>query len=110
MPEIDVTERIKNLCTAYSWTYYRLAKESGITYSTLSTMLNKGTMPSIPTLEKICSGFGITLSQFFLEDENTATLTTPQKEHLQQWNELTPENQTHAEKFLSFLLEQQKSE
>lgn len=110
MPEINVTERIKNLCAAYSWTYYRLAKESGITYSTLSTMLNKGTMPSIPTLEKICNGFGITLSQFFLDDEATSTLTMPQKEHLQRWDNLTPENQSLAEKFLSFLLEQQKCE
>lgn len=110
MSEINVTERIKKICAAYSWTYYRLAKESGITYSTLSSMLNKGTLPSIPTLEKICNGFGITLSQFFLDDESTAMLTVSQKEHLQRWDNLTPENQSHAEKFLSFLLEQQKSE
>lgn len=64
MLKFDVTKRIKDLCNAYSWTYYRLAKESDITYSTLSAMLNKGTIPSIPTLEKICKGFNISLSQF----------------------------------------------
>lgn len=52
MLKFDVTKRIKDLCNAYSWTYYRLAKESDITYSTLSAMLNKGTIPSIPTLER----------------------------------------------------------
>ena len=36
MLKFDVTKRIKDLCNAYSWTYYRLAKESDITYSTLS--------------------------------------------------------------------------
>ena len=73
MLKFDVTKRIKDLCNAYSWTYYRLAKESDITYSTLSAMLNKGTIPSIPTLEKICKGFNISLSQFFAEmDERPA--------------------------------------
>lgn len=110
MPEINVTERIKKLCAACSWTYYRLAKESGITYSTLSTMLNKETIPSIPTLEKICNGFGITLSQFFANDENTALLTALEKNHLERWVRLTPENQDCAEKFLCFLLEQQARE
>lgn len=110
MPEINVTERIKKLCAAYSWTYYRLAKESGITYSTLSTMLNKGTMPSVPTLEKICNGFGISMSQFFLDDENTAMLTMTQKAHLERWNVLTPENKICAEKFIDFLCEQQRHE
>lgn len=51
MQNFAVIARIQELCNARGWTYYRLAKESGITYSTLSTMLNKENMPSIPTLE-----------------------------------------------------------
>ena len=107
MSEINVTERIKKLCEVRSWSYYRLAKESRVTYSTLSTMLNKDMVPSIPTLEKICRGFGISLSQFFLEDEETSLLTEQQKEHLKNWNALTAENQACADNFLRFLLEQQ---
>ncbi len=107
MSEINVTERIKKLCEIRSWSYYRLAKESRVTYSTLSTMLNKGMVPSIPTLEKICRGFGISLSQFFLEDEETSLLTEQQKEHLKNWNALTAENQSCVDNFLRFLLEQQ---
>ena len=41
MQEFAVITHIQELCNARGWTYYRLAKESGITYSTLSTMLNK---------------------------------------------------------------------
>lgn len=41
MQNFAVIARIQELCNARGWTYYRLAKESGITYSTLSTMLNK---------------------------------------------------------------------
>lgn len=108
MPKFDVINRIQELCNAYSWTYYRLAKESGITYSTLSTMLNKGTMPSIPTLERICNGFRISLAQFFSEDTPTALMTVQQKEHLSRWAELTPENQSLAERFIDFLFSQQE--
>lgn len=110
MPELDVIQRIKDLCTAYSWTYYRLAQKSGMTYSTLNSMLNKGTIPSIPTLRKICNGFGISLAQFFAEDDATATLTIAQKQHLRNWNELSCENREHAEKFIQFLLAEQEKD
>lgn len=107
LPGMDVVQRIKDLCAAYSWTYYRLAKESGVTYSTLNAMMHKGTIPSVPTLEKLCGGFGISLSQFFAEDTAAATLTEAQKQHLQRWNALNAENRRCAEQFILFLKAQQ---
>ena len=65
MQEPDVIGRIKQLCQTRGWSYYRLAKESGITYSTLNTLLRKAYCPAVPTLCRICDGFGITLEQFF---------------------------------------------
>ena len=56
MQEFDVVGRIQELCRSRSWTYYRLAKASGIPYSTLSTMLHKTNVPSVPSLMKICDG------------------------------------------------------
>ena len=106
LPGIDVVQRIKNLCETYSWTYYRLAKESGVTYSTLNAMIKKGTIPSVTTLEKLCDGFGISLSQFFAEDESTATLTDAQKQHLRDWDTLNEEDRICAEKFIYFLKSQ----
>ena len=88
MQEFDVVGRIQELCHSRSWTYYRLAKASGIPYSTLSTMLRKTNVPSLPSLTKICNGFGITLSQFFADQDETALLTEDQKECLSLWNDL----------------------
>ena len=88
MQEFDVMQRIRDLCSARSWTVYRLAKESDITYSTLNTMLNKSNLPSLLTLEKLCRGFGITLAQFFSEDDETALLTPDQRACLDLWNQL----------------------
>jgi hypothetical protein len=47
-------------------------------------------MPSITTLEAICSGFGITLSQFFA-DGDMVELTPDLKELFLKWVNLTPE-------------------
>ena len=47
-------------------------------------------MPSIPTLEAICQGYGITLSQFFAEGE-MVELTPDLKEVFDSWSSLSPE-------------------
>ena len=107
MQEHEVIERIKYLCEARSWTFYRLAKESGITYSTLCTLLHKSNAPSLSTLIRICNGFGITLAQFFDDDNAQAKLTKEQKEHLSEWNRLSDENRMTVRKYISYLLSQQ---
>lgn len=70
--DFDVLARIRDLLSKSNMNMYELAKRSHIPQSTLSSMFNKSTCPTIPTLESICKGFGITLSEFFapLEDEN----------------------------------------
>ena len=48
-------------------------------------------MPTIGTLEDICNGFGITLSQFFSTDGEPMMIDTDQKELLEKWVKLTAE-------------------
>lgn len=107
MQETEIIERIKSLCESRSWTFYRLAKESGITYSTLCTMLHKANSPSIPTLIKLCNGFGITLSEFFNFENENAMMTQEEKNHLNKWNNLSEENKITIEKYISYLLSEQ---
>ena len=59
MTDINPIERIKELCAERNWSYYQLAKSSDLPYSTLSTLLNSTNLPSLTTLAKICSGFGM---------------------------------------------------
>ena len=110
MQEFAVIARIQELCGARGWTYYRLAKESGITYSTLSTMLNKENMPSIPTLEKLCKGFGISLCQFFADDNGWAALREDQKSYIAQWEQLDEKSKIAAERYITFLLHEQQAQ
>ena len=51
------------------WTEYQLAERSGLPQSTISSWYRKNMMPTVPSLEKICNAFGITLSQFFQKTE-----------------------------------------
>ncbi len=92
MQEKDVIMRIEELCRQRSWSYYRLVKESGISYSTLNSMLNKGTAPSLATLLRICEGFGITPAEFFDKSAQTASLTKEERELLLCYRELSERN------------------
>lgn len=45
MRDKDVIQHIQDLCKERSWTYYRLAKEADIPYSTLNNMVNRTNIP-----------------------------------------------------------------
>ena len=75
------------------WTEYQLAECSGLPQSTISSWDRKHMMPSLPSLEKICDAFDITLSQLFAEGDEPVSLTASQQELLQHWSCLSPEKQ-----------------
>lgn len=99
--EKDIIDRISDLCQERNWSYYKLAKESDIAYSTLNTLLNKPNIPTIHTLVKICNGFGITLSQFF--NSRKMDLTTEQKDLLNLFNTLDNSDKRLALTYLAGL-------
>ncbi len=80
--------RIRELMAERQWSEYRLALESGLSQSTISNIFSRNTTPSIPTLESICKGFGITLAQFFAEGD-WVELTPEQHEMFDEWSSLT---------------------
>ena len=83
--------------TAYredrGWTEYQLAERSGLPQSTISSWYRKNMVPTIPSLEKICMAFGITLSQLFAEEDSPVSLTDSQRELLKRWSRLSEEQQ-----------------
>lgn len=58
-------QRIEELCAHYNWNHYRLAKNSDIPLASINAMFHRNTSPTIPTLEKICDGFHISMKEFF---------------------------------------------
>lgn len=88
---MDVKNRLQQLMDERNWTIYRVAKEADIPWSTVRNMFKRNTEPSIITLESICRGMGITLCQFFDED-NQMGLTTEQARLIQEWSKLDAKN------------------
>ena len=85
---MDTHKRLRQLLCERGWTEYRLSKECGLSESTLANIFRRNTLPSIGTLEAICRGFGITLSQFFAEGD-MVEMTPETKELFDGWVNLT---------------------
>ena len=96
---MDVLHRLNQLLDERGWSVYRLAKSCGLSESTLANVFRRNTVPSITTLERICDGFGITLSQFFADSE-MVELTPELKELFDNWVNLTVEQKKAANQML----------
>ena len=65
-----------------------------MTESTIQNLFRRNGIPTLPTLEAVCSAFGITLSQFFADDDMVKC--TPEiKRLMEAWTPL-PQEQKEA--------------
>lgn len=96
---MDTHERLRQLLNERGWSEYKLAKKCGLSESTVANIFRRNTVPSIATLETICSGFGITMSQFFAEGD-MIEITPELKELFENWVNLTPEQKKAANQML----------
>ena len=84
---MDTHERLRQLLNERGWTEYRLAKNCGLSESTIANIYRRNTVPSLATLEAICKGFGITMAPEL-------------KELFENWVNLTPEQKKAANQML----------
>ena len=96
---MDTHERLRQLLNERGWTEYRLAKNCGLSESTIANIYRRNTVPSLATLETICKGFGITMAQFFAEGE-MVEISPELKELFENWVNLTSEQKKAANQML----------
>lgn len=99
--------RIQELLADRDWSIYKLAKESEIPYSSLNNIFIRDTCPTIISLEKICKGFDITLSEFFSYDtpfKQRTDLSTKEREIIDTYRELPRNDKKILEAYLDGLL------
>ena len=89
----DILSAITTYRVERGWSEYQLAEHSGLPQSTISSWYRKNMIPSIPSLEKICNAFGITLSQLFSENHDPISLTPSQRKLLERWTHLSEDQQ-----------------
>ncbi len=86
---MDIIEKIKHLRDERGWSTNQLALEAELTQSTVSTLLTKpNALPSLDTLMRLCGAFGITLAQFFAEDEDSELVNAQEKVLIGQFRKL----------------------
>ena len=95
-------KRIRELMEKNGYNTYRLAKQSGISLSTLSSMFEHNTEPRIETLEKICSACNISVAQFF---ERSSRDLSSESRVLDLYDSLSPKSKDMALSYLCFLSE-----
>lgn len=86
---MDVQKRIQELMNERAWTKYKLAKAAELSDTTITNVFKRNTAPTLPTLEAICKGFGITMAQFFSEGSEPVELTDESRVLLAKWSGLT---------------------
>lgn len=89
----DILSEITRLRLQRKWFEYELAKYSDIPQSAISNWYKKKQVPTVRTLNKICKGLGISLSQFFAEDGDARYLTPKQRDLLNNWSILNHQQQ-----------------
>ena len=66
---MDILKRLVQLQQQRGWSDYKIAKEAGLSPNTVSNIYRRNNTPSVITLEALCKAFGITVAQFFAEDD-----------------------------------------
>lgn len=96
---MDILERLNKVLKEAGITRYRLSKKCDVPEETLTGIFNRGSIPTIVTLEAICKGLNITLSQFFAEND-MIELTPELKELYSDWRFLTPKQKELTKQFI----------
>ena len=102
---MDTIKRLNELRLRRNLSVYRLSELSGINQSTLANTFSRGIIPSVQNLEKICEAMGITLSQFFAEEDRDVFLTRAESELLGDYRLLPSEVKESISKMVKTVAE-----
>lgn len=67
---MDIVDKIDALRRERGWSVNYLALEAMLTQSTVNNMYQRHAEPKLSTLRALCGAFGITLGEFFAEDDD----------------------------------------
>ena len=102
---MDVLKKLNELKKVNNWSDYRIAKESGLSSATITNIYSRGTLPRVDTLEAICKAFGLTMSQFFHdENERYVFLNDSQLKLFEQWESLSEKKKAAFAELLQLIV------
>ncbi|MCD8336965.1 MAG: helix-turn-helix domain-containing protein [Lachnospiraceae bacterium] len=98
--------RIQELCEKKHMSRYRLAQRSGVPSISITRYINGQKSPAITTLEKLCAGFDISLSEFFEDTgfQPNPAFTAGQNHMLEVMDRLSEEDQKALLAYADYLV------
>ena len=87
---IDIVKKIEEMRLERGWSVYKLAELAGLSEKCIYNWKTRNTIPTIQALDNICDAFGITLSQFFSEN-NFVEVDAELKQLIDDWLSLSKE-------------------
>ena len=77
---MELGEKLKYFRESKKMSMYKLAQEADISQGHLSDLENGKNQPTIDTLKRLIAPLGLTLAEFFNEDNEVSVLTEKEKE------------------------------
>ncbi len=102
---VDILKKINKLRIDRGWSIYRLSEEADLPQSTITNMFNRGTLPSLNTLESICSAFGLSLSEFFSDEDQNDEIGYTKEQVSELYDALLPSNKKLVLELIKALLD-----
>ena len=68
---MDTIARVMELAGERNLSLFKLSQLCDVSYSTLKNAEMRGNQLGVPTIERICTALGVTLSDFFAESGRT---------------------------------------
>ncbi|HLR35869.1 MAG TPA: helix-turn-helix transcriptional regulator [Tissierellales bacterium] len=105
---MDVGKRIRQLRDKHNMTTSELADYCNVSQPVISKLENGHRIPDVPTIQKICDVFGITLADFFASEDSSTTVEDGLKELLDSAKELNTKQIKSLSNFLKTITEENK--
>ncbi len=105
---MDVGKRIKELRYKHNITTSELAKRCNVSQPVISKLENGHRIPDVPTIQKICEVFDITLADFFAPESSSVAIKGELDKLLNTAKELNPEQIESLSNFLKTITDNNK--
>lgn len=87
----EIYQKVESLRIKKGWSIYELAKQAGVSSTTIYNWRNRLSSPTLSLLDAVCYAFGITVVEFLLNEDELSALSDEQQEILSLFNTLSYE-------------------
>ena len=102
---INILDKVEKMRLKRNWSEYDLSTHADLPQTTINTWYRKQKIPTLYSLDKLSSAFGITLSELLAETGDPMEITEQDQEILDFYRSLTPKQQKLLKQYLKSLTE-----